>query len=174
MEGALPKSQLFNSSPASLARSLMSKTARRVHSGPPSENHRCRGRSNSINVAGPKKVFNLSRPSAADKAEQKKQFEQLRRWNFWNHSSRCERARGERERGRASRQSGLKIFSLFDFGGRTTSGLGEREGTAAVNGRPRPIPVRPRVRLSREPRFYVPCSKVSRRARKGWNPFPPE
>ena len=41
-------------------------------------------------------------------------------------------------RARPSRQSGLKIFSLFDFGGRTTSGLGEREGTA-VNGR-RPIP----------------------------------
>ena len=156
--------------------SLMSKTTKEgtFRWTQASENHRCRGRSNSINVAGPKKVFNLSRPSAADaadKAEQKKQFEQLRRWNFWNHSSRCERARGERERGRASRQSGLKIFSLFDFGGRTTSGLGEREGTA-VNGRPRPIPVRPRVRLSREPRFYVPCSKVSRRARKGWNPFP--
>ena len=177
MEGARERCQKANFSILPPPRSLMSKTARRVHSGPPSENHRCRGRSNSINVAGPKKVFNLSRPSAADtadKAEQRKQFEQLRRWNFWNHSSRCERARGERERGRVSRQSGLKIFSLFDFGGRTTSGLGEREGTA-VNGRPRPIPVRPRarVRLSREPRFYVPCSKVSRRARKGWNPFPP-
>ena len=55
------------------ARSLMSKTAR-VHSGvarctQASEKHRCRGRSNSINVAGPKKVFNLSRPLAAAKAE---------------------------------------------------------------------------------------------------------
>ena len=93
MEGALPKSQLFNSPPASLAHVQDGEGTFRWTQA--SEKHRCRGRSNSINVAGPKKVFNLSRPSAAedaaDKAEQKKQFEQLRRWNFWNHSSRCER-----------------------------------------------------------------------------------
>ena len=148
MEGARERCQKANFSILPAPCSLMSKTTKEgtFRWTQASENHRCRGRSNSINVAGPKKVFNLSRPSAADaadKAEQKKQFEQLRRWNFWNHSSRCERARGERERGRASRQSGLKIFSLFDFGGRTDADVwagrarGDRcEWTAAADPSP--------------------------------------
>ena len=73
------------------------------------------------------------------------------------------------------RQSGLKIFSLFDFGGRTTE-ASERDAHAlhlegtAVNGR-RPIPVRPRPSFQGTEILCSPLKSVTQ-SEKGMESIP--
>ena len=151
----------------------------------------CRGRLSSINVARPKKVFDLSRPPPVriweeeeeeeEEERTEKQFEQLRRWNFLESFIKM-RAReslsgGRRAGTRANRQSGLKIFSLFDFGGR-----GERasergalqQGPSMVGG----LAGRGREggRGANNRDFECALLKGVTQSKKGmeWNPFPSE
>ena len=118
-EGALPKSQLFNSSPAPLAHSC----PRRRGYIPASLGGRRRARSTA--AEGDRTVLMLrARKKYSIYHVHWRRRRRSRRNNLNNYAAGIfgtihQDASERGARARPSRQSGLKIFSLFDFGGRT-------------------------------------------------------
>ena len=120
-EGALPKSQLFNSSPAFLAH-VQDGEGRYilVDAGERARSTAAEGDRTVLMLRVRKKysIYHVHR-------RRTRRTRRSRRNNLNNYAAgifgtihQDASERGARARARPSRQSGLKIFSLFDFGGR--------------------------------------------------------